>query len=231
MVEPMWQPSEDRKRAANLWAFMRQVEADHGLTLDDYHALWTWSVTEIESFWLAVWKFCGVIADGPGARVLVDGDKMPGATFFPDARLNFAENLLRRQDDGTAMIFWGEDQVKRTVTWRALYDDVARLSRALRDFGIQPGDRIAGYVPNVPETIVAMLAVTSLGAVWSSCSPDFGVQGVIDRFDQIKPRILFCADGYHYNGKTHSSLDKLPDILAQLTSVEKVIVFPYTDDG
>jgi acetoacetyl-CoA synthetase len=228
---PMWQPSEERKQATNLWAFMRQVEADYGVTLDDYDALWAWSITEMESFWRALWKFCGVIGDGPGERGLIDGDKMPGATFFPDARLNFAENLLRRQDDGTALIFWGEDKVERSVTWRGLYDETARLSRALRDLGIAPGDRIAGYVPNVPETFSAMLAATSLGAVWSSCSPDFGVQGVLDRFGQIEPRVLFCADGYYYNGKTHSSVEKLPDILAQLPSVEKVVVFPYTDDA
>jgi len=228
---PMWQPSEERKQATNLWAFMRQVEAEHGITLGDYDALWAWSITEIEDFWRAVWDFCGVIGDGPGERGLIDGDKMPGAVFFPDARLNFAENLLRRQDEGTALIFWGEDQVQRSVTWRTLHDETARLSRALRDLGIEPGDRIAGYVPNVPEAFNAMLAATSLGAVWSSCSPDFGVQGVVDRFGQIEPRVLFCADGYYYNGKTHSSLDKLPDILAQLPSVEKVVVIPYTDDA
>ncbi|MCP4326977.1 MAG: acetoacetate--CoA ligase [Alphaproteobacteria bacterium] len=229
MDQPLWQPSDERKRGTNLWAFMRQVEAENGITLDDYESLWAWSITEIEKFWLAVWDFCGVIGDGPGERVLVDGDKMPGARFFPDARLNFAENLLRRRDDGAALIFWGEDKVKRELSWAELYDGVSRLARALDEIGIAPGDRVAGIVANMPETIMAMLATTSRGAVWSSCSPDFGVQGVVDRFGQIEPRVLFCVDGYHYNGKTHSVLTKLPEILAQMPSVEKVVVIPYTE--
>ena len=229
MTEPLWQPTQAHKDATNLTRFLAQVAADEGVTLSDYESLWAWSVTEIEKFWRAVWKFGGIIGDGPGERTLVDGDKMPGAKFFPDARINFAENLLRRRGDGPAMLFWGEDKVKREVSWGTLYDEVSKLSQALRDLGLKPGDRCAGYVPNAPETIMAMLGVTSLGGVWSSCSPDFGTQGVLDRFGQIEPRILFCADGYYYNGKTHSTLSKLPEILASLPTVEKVVVFPYTN--
>jgi acetoacetyl-CoA synthetase len=229
--QPMWRPSEARKRGTNLWAFMQRIEAEHGISLGDYESLWAWSISETEAFWREVWRFCDVVADGAGERVIVDGDKMPGARFFPDARINFAENLLRRRDDADALVFWGEDKVERSLSWRELYDLVSRLGRALRDLGIEPGDRVAGYVPNMPETIVAMLATASLGAVWSSCSPDFGVQGVLDRFGQIEPRVLFCADGYYYNGKTHSVLDKLPAILAEMPSVEAVVVFPYTADA
>ena len=163
----------------------------------------------MEDFWTAVWDDCGVIAETRGERVLADGDKMPGARFFPDARLNFAENHLRRRDDTPALIFRSEDKVERSMSWAELYDNVSRLAQALKAAGIGPGDRCAGFVPNMPETIVATLAVASLGAVWTSCSPDFGVQGVLDRFGQVEPKLLFCADGYNYNGKSHDSLGRV----------------------
>ncbi|MCP3973405.1 MAG: acetoacetate--CoA ligase, partial [bacterium] len=156
--------------------------------------------------------------------------KMPGARFFPDARMNWAENLLRRRDDSVAIVFWGEDQVKREMSWAELYGAVSRLQRAFRAAGLVPGDRVAAYMPNMPETVVTMLAATSLGATFASASPDFGVRGVLDRFGQISPKFLICADGYHYAGKSHSSLDKLPDILAGMASVERAIVVPYIDE-
>ena len=157
--------------------------------------------------------------------------RMPGAHFFPEARLNYAENLLRRRDDADALVFWGEDKVKRRLSYRQLYDLVSRLAQALKAAGVGPGDRVAGFVPNMPETIAAMLATASIGAIWSSCSPDFGVRGVLDRFGQIAPKLLFTADGYWYGGKSFDSLARIGEFLPELPSVERVIVLPYLSDA
>jgi acetoacetyl-CoA synthetase len=153
---------------------------------------------------------------------------MPGARWFPEARLNFSENLLRRRDGADAIVFWGEDRVRRRLSHRQLYDQVARVARALHAGGVRAGDRVAAILPNMPETVVAMLASASLGAAWCSCSPDFGVQGVVDRFVQIAPKVLFAVDGYYYNGKTYDCLEKLDAIVAALPSLERVVVVPYT---
>jgi acetoacetyl-CoA synthetase len=169
-----------------------------------------------------------VIGDAGEEPVLVDGHRMPGARWFPEARLNYAENLLRRRDRTPAIVFWGEDRLKSSVTSAELYSEVSRLSQALRELGVRPGDRVAGYMPNVPGAVIAMLATASLGAVWSSCSPDFGVQGVLDRFGQIGPRVLFAADGYFYNGRTIDVLPRLAELAERLPSVEKIVVVPYT---
>jgi len=229
--KPLWTPSSARIEGTNLARFADLVKdqwgVDHGR---DYASLWQWSVDEMEKFWLSMWDFSGVKAETRGERVLIDGAKMPGARFFPDARLNFAENLLRCRDDSPALRFQGEDKAYRVMSWAELHDATSRLAQALRSAGLSPGDRVAAYMPNMPETIVAMLAVTSIGAVFSSCSPDFGIQGVVDRFGQIEPKVLISADGYHYNGKTHSSLDKLPAIVEQMPTVETVIVVPYADE-
>ncbi|MBI3709092.1 MAG: acetoacetate--CoA ligase [Proteobacteria bacterium] len=224
---PLWQPSPARMTSANLTAFMKAVERDFGATVPDYGALWRWSVDKPGEFWRAVWSFSGVIAETQGNVALEDGDKMPGARFFPNARLNFAENLLRRRDGSTALVFWGEDKVRRKLTWHELYDAVSCLTQVLMSIGVGPGDRVAGYMPNMPETIIAMLAAASLGAVWSSCSPDFGVQGVVDRFGQIGPKVLFAVDGYHYAGKTHDCLGKLREIAPRLPTLERIIIVPY----
>jgi acetoacetyl-CoA synthetase len=226
----LWRPSPVRVAQSNVAAFLAQVRQDWGAGPRDYAGLWRWSVAEPAKFWTSVWDFADVIAGTRGKRALVDGGKMPGAKFFPDARLNYAENLLRRRDGGEAIAFWGEDRVKRSLTWRQVHDTVSRLAAALRAEGVKPGDRVAGYLPNLPETAMAMLAAASVGAIWSSCSPDFGVQGVLDRFGQIAPAVLFSADGYFYAGKSHSSLDKLPDILAKLPSVKRAVVVPYTQE-
>ncbi len=228
MDQPLWQPSPDRVRNASLTAFMREAHAKWGITAQDYAALHRWSVTQPGEFWQSVWSFCGVIGDGHEGPALVDGNRMPGARWFPGAKLNFAENLLRRRDRSTAIVFWSEDRLKTTVTYAELYAEVSRLSQALRAAGVKPGDRVAGYLPNVPGTIIAMLAATSLGAIWSSCSPDFGVQGVLDRFGQIEPRVLFAADGYFYNGKSIDLVDRLKEIATNLPSVERIVVVPYT---
>jgi acetoacetyl-CoA synthetase len=228
MDDILWQPSPERIRGANLTAFIAHVNAEHGAGVSDFPDLYAWSVREPEAFWSALIGFAGVRAETWGESVLVDADRMPGARFFPDARLNFAENLLRRRDDTDALVFWGEDKVRQRLSWRELYDQVSRLAQALEAAGVGPGDRVAGYLPNMPEAIVAMLAAVSLGATWCSCSPDFGVQGVLDRFGQIEPKLLFAVDGYHYGGKTHDILPKLREIVSKLPTLQHCVVVPYT---
>jgi len=228
MEKPLWQPSAVRIANANLTAFAQAAREKYGIPAEDYSDLHWWSVSEPGQFWPLVWEFCRLVGDPGGGPVLVDGKKMPGAKWFPNAQLNFAENLLRRRDKAPAIVFWGEDRLKSTVTYAELYSEVSRLAQVLAAAGVKPGDRIAGYMPNVPGTVIAMLAATSLGAVWSSCSPDFGVQGVLDRFGQIEPKILFAADGYFYNGKTVDNLGRLAEVAGQLPSVERIVVIPYT---
>ena len=231
MSEPLWVPTPERSAASNLTAFMAALREDDIVDCSDYQALHRWSVAEPAAFWEAVWRFCGVIGARGDGPALADGDKMPGARFFPGAQINFAENLLRRRGPEDAIVFWGEDKVKRRLSCDQLYDQVARLAEALQDLGVGPGDRVAGFMPNLPETVIATLAASSLGAVWSSCSPDFGVQGVLDRFGQIAPKVLFCPDGYYYNGKTHDSLGRVAEFSAQLPSLARVVVVPYTSDA
>jgi len=230
MAEPLWRPNAERIASANMTAFMRKLEADWRLELKDYAALHRFSIEEMEKFWLSLWDFCGVVAERRGNVVMENPERMPGCRFFPDARLNFAENLLRRSDDSDALVFWGEDKVRRRMSWRELHEAVSRLAQALERDGVEPGDRVAGWLPNLPETVIAMLAATSLGAVWSTSSPDFGVEGVVDRFGQIEPKVLFAADGYHYNGKAHDCLVRLKGIVERLPSVKRVVVVAYTRD-
>ena len=192
-----------------------------------YPAFHQWTLEHPERFWVSLWKFGGVRASAQGGRVLVDGDKMPGAKWFPDARLNYAENLLRLRDDTDALVFWGEDKVRRRLSHHELYEAVSRLAQALRAEGVGLGDRVAAYIPNMPEAIIGLAAASSIGAIWSSCSPDFGVQGVLDRFGQIEPSVLITVDGYWYNGKAIDLLAKVRDIVAKLPSVRRVIVVPY----
>ncbi len=229
MSTPLWTPSQDKIDGANITAFKKQVEQDWGVELADTEALWEFSVTELEKFWTSVWDYTGLVAETRGDRVLADGDKMPGAKWFPDARLSFAENCLRRRDDGEAMVFIGEQQVVRRLSFKDVYDQVSVTQQLLRDLGVGKGDRVAGYLPNMPETIICMLAVNSLGAVWSSCSPDFGQQGVLDRFGQIEPKVLFCTDGYWYNGKRHDVREKTASIAAELPTLIKTVLLPYGD--
>ena len=184
----------------------------------------------IPEFWDLFWEFAGIIASKPYDRVVDDPGKMPGAKWFAGAELNFAENLLRFRDDKTALIFQGEGQTPVSTTYRQLYDEVSRMAQAQKAAGVRKGDRVAGFMPNMPQTIIAMLAAVSLGAIWSSSSPDFGIKGVLDRFGQIEPKVLFTADGYFYNGKAFDSLEKVGGILKQLPMVEKVVVVGYTTD-
>jgi acetoacetyl-CoA synthetase len=224
---PLWQPSPARLREANLTRFMAHAAKEWGVAVKDYDSLYDWSVKEPEKFWQSLWSFCGVKASTRGKRVLVDGDKMPGAKYFPDARLNYAENMLRRTGSGDAIVFWGEDRVRRRLSWDELTDQIARAAQALKKAGVRQGDRVAAYMPNMPETIVALLAASSIGAVWSSCSPDFGVAGVVDRFGQIAPKVLIAAEGYHYGGKTFDQLPKVGEILDKLPTVETVVIVGY----
>jgi len=218
--KPLWTPSAERVARSLLAHFMHQAGQR------DYAALHRWSIENREAFWNLLWDFCAVRGT-KGAITLLDGDRMPGARWFPEARLNFADNLLRTKDDSDALVFWGEDKVRRRLSRRALYDLVSRMAQALAAAGVKKGDRVAGYLPNLPESIAATLATASLGAIWSSCSPDFGVQGVLDRFGQIEPKVLFCADRYLYGGKEFTTLDKVGEILEQLPSVKRCVVLPY----
>ena len=229
MTEPLWRPSAEAVAAADITRFTAFVNRAWNVQATDYPSLHRWSVEHPEQFWEAMWGFAGVIADRTGEVVLEDPRSMPGARWFPQAWLNYAENLLRRRDHEIAIEFRGEDQVRRSLSYAQLYDAVAVLALALADAGVRRGDRVAGYLPNLPEAIIAMLAAASLGALWSSCSPDFGVRGVVDRFGQITPKVLFTADGYFYNGKKHDCLARVTEILEELPSVEQVIVVPYTE--
>ncbi|HDJ29214.1 MAG TPA: acetoacetate--CoA ligase [Proteobacteria bacterium] len=229
MKTALWKPSAERIANANLTRFMKYLNDQQGQSFANYDELYQWSITERANFWESVWDFGGIIASKPYDNVLVDGDKMPGSKWFTGARLNFAENLLRYRDEQTAMVFKGEQQEAVRITYAELYDQVARLAKSLRDMGVTVGDRVSGFVPNMMETVIAMLATTSIGAIWSSCSPDFGIKGVLDRFGQIEPKVVFTANGYGYNGKTFDSLQRVSDILNNLPSVEKVVVIPYTE--
>jgi acetoacetyl-CoA synthetase len=224
-MKPLWTPAPERAAQTNLARFMKQAGQS-----GSYESLHRWSVEQSEDFWNHVWDFCEVRGD-KGARRLVDGNRMPGAKFFPDGRLNFAENLLRKRGKDDAIVFWGEDRYKRRLSRDDLHDLVSRLQQALAAAGVKKGDRVAGYLPNLPEAVAAMLATASLGAIWSSCSPDFGVQGVLDRFGQIEPKVFFCADGYLYGGKEFDAQDKAKEILAKLPTVKQCVVVPYIGTG
>jgi acetoacetyl-CoA synthetase len=226
---PLWTPSPEAAARSNIAAFMRFVNDRHAVSLSTYAQLHRWSIERMEDFWRALWDFTGVIAEARGERVLADGDKMPGARFFPDARINFAENLLREVPGaaGEALVFWGEDKVRRRMTRKELRDAVSRLQQALAVAGVREGDRVAAFMPNMPETLIAMLATASLGATFTSCSPDFGVQGVLDRFGQVEPKVLFACDGYYYNGKAVETLSRISEIVRQLPTVRQVVVVAY----
>jgi len=220
----IWTPSPERIAQSNLSRFIAYVNQQHASNISNYAELYQWSIDQPAQFWVDVWRFCEIKFSARWTDVLTDTDKMLGAKWFEGAQLNFAQNLLRRRDDKTAVVFWSEDQVKRSVSYKELYQQVAQLAKAMRDDGITVGDRVAGFMPNMPETIIAMLATTSIGAIWSSCSPDFGVNGAVERFSQIEPKLLFTADGYNFKGKSHDCLTKVAEISQRLASLEKIIV-------
>ena len=231
MRAPIWVPSAERVKGANMTRFIGFVNGRHGTGFTSFEELYRWSVADIPAFWGAMWEFGGVIASHGYDRVVDDPAQMPGARWFSGARLNFAENLLRYRDGRPAIIFKGEGRGTERLTYGELYSRVARLARSLREAGVVAGDRVAGFMPNLPETVIAMLAAVSLGAVWSSCSPEFGIQGVLDRFGQIEPKVLFTADGYLYDGKRYDSLERVRGVVAAIPAIERVVVVPYLEES
>ena len=229
MNQPLWQPTAAAIESSPLSAFMQRVNERYQQSLNHYEDLHQWSVANPEEFWELMWEFGEVVAAEQGSRVLENADKMPGARWFPEARLNFAENLLRFRDERTAVISLREDGQRVSLTFAQLHDQVAQIALALQKAGVAPGDRVAGFVPNCHYALMAMLAAASLGAIWSSCSPDFGFNGVLDRFGQIQPKVLFATDGYLYNGKRINSLPRVAEIADALDGLERVVVFPFLE--
>ena len=227
----MWQPTEEQINNSQMMDYMQLVNQKFGLSLKKYSQLYDWSIEKAEDFWGSFWEYSQIIHHSPYSQVVDDLGKMPGAKWFDGATLNFTENLLRYRDDKIAIHFYGEDGTQSSLSYRELHDQVSRLARSMREMGIVKNDRVAGFMPNIPETIITMLATASIGAIWSSCSPDFGIKGVLDRFQQIEPKLIFAADGYLYNGKTIDCLSKLKNILTYLPSIKKTIIVPFTGDS
>ena len=226
----MWQPSEQRIGQSNLTRFIAMVETEQRILLNDFHALYRWSIDNRELFWDSVWRFANIIAESKGTRILIEADSMIEARWFPDARLNYAENLLRnRHSDQVAVVFRAEDRNTRELTYRELYEQVSKLSQALRNDGVVAGDRVVAVLPNLPETLIAMLAVTSIGAVWASCSPDFGSQAIIDRFAQVEPKVLFYVNGYQFNGHYYDRSDCIKSIFQSIPSLNVSILVDGTE--
>ena len=231
MARPIWEPTKDRKSEANLTRFIDAVNRRHGQSIATYSDLQAWSIANLADFWALMWEFGGVKSSAPYRTPAINLESMLGVEWFPGAKLNFAENLMRFRDDRTALVFKGEGQQLRRLTYSQLYDQVACLAKSLGESGVGVGDRVAGFMPNMTEAVVAMLATASLGAVWSSCSPDFGPRGVLDRFQQIEPKVLFTANGYSYNGKTYDSLERVAAVVPEIPSIERVVVVPCVGSG
>ncbi|MDR1334319.1 MAG: acetoacetate--CoA ligase, partial [Holosporaceae bacterium] len=228
--ELLWTPSKERIESSNAFRFISGLNQRQVFTGKTFHELWEWSVNNPRPFWSEIWDFSDVIGE-KGERISNEEEKFWEHRYFPDAKLNFAENFLKRQDDSPAIIFWGEEKVRKIVTWKALYDSVAKTAAALRAAGVGKGDIVGGYVANMPETTIAALATISIGAIWASCSPDFGIPGVLDRFGQVKPKIFFAVDGYYYKGNTFNNLEKIKNVVDQVESIEKTIIIPYIRAG
>ena len=231
MSKLLWEPSEERVKDSNMYRFMHYINEKYSRNFVDYNSLYQWSIENIPDFWESMWAFADIKASQPYSKVVDDPCKMPGARWFSGARLNFAENLLRYKDDNIALIFKGENRNSIKIKYSELYEEVAKVAESLKQAGIQANDRVVGFMPNIPETIIAMLASTSIGATWSSCSPDFGIKGVLDRFGQVKPKVLFTADGYFFKGKKFDSLKRISNILKELPSIEKVVVVPFIQEN
>jgi acetoacetyl-CoA synthetase len=225
---PLWQPDEKRIASSNMKRFMDAAEKETGQAFADYDALYRWSVDQKEAFWSLLWGYCNVIGK-KGERILIDGEDIEKAAWFPDASLNFAENLLRRDDDTVAIRFRAEERVERSMSWKELQRQVACVADWLRQQGVGPGDRVAGYVANMPEAVVAMLATASLGGIWTSTSPDFGEESVIERFGQTEPKILFAVDGYFYNGKTIDIRQRVQAVQRAIPSIRQTAMIPLVE--
>ncbi len=228
MKQPLWIPSEERKQQANITRFMDLLNRTHGLNIETYAQLYQWSVTEIADFWALMWEFGGLKYSRSYDSVVDDLHRFPGAHWFPGARLNFAENLLRYRDDRLAFIFRGETQKSARMTYAELYETVARLAKSLREMGVTAGDRVVGYMPNLIETPIMMLAAASIGAVWSSCATDIGPSAALERLGQVRPKVMVTADGYFYKGKVFDTLPNAAEVARGIPSLEKVIVVSYT---
>jgi acetoacetyl-CoA synthetase len=230
MAKKLWEPSPERIEQTQMYKFMTRVNSGFGHSFSSYPELYRWSVQNIPDFWALLWDFVDIQASESFSQVIDDVTKMPGARWFSGARLNFAQNLLRYRDEHTAIIFQSEGSEAVSMSYAQLYTRVAQLARVLKDLGVQPEDRVVGFMPNMPETVIAMLAATSLGAIWSSCSPDFGIKGVLDRFGQIQPKVLFTSDGYVFKGKDMDRLERVAGIMQDLPSVQQVVVVPFLRD-
>jgi len=230
MGQLLWRPSTARVENSNMFRFMEHINHRYGLHCNDYGSLYEWSIDHIPEFWAAAWDFLEIKASQPYVGVIDDLSKMPGAQWFSGARLNFAENLLRYRDDRIAIVSRTEKGYTRHISYETLYGEVAALAKALREAGVTAGDRVAGFMPNLPETVIAMLATASIGAIWSSCSPDFGKKGVLDRFGQIKPKILFSTDGYLYKGKHIDSISTIKAVVEEIPSIQQLIIIPYVTE-
>jgi len=227
MGKRLWSPSKAGLKKSNMYRFMQLINKRYSKNLHDYKSLYAWSIENILEFWVLMFEFAEIQAAGEIHPVIDNLNKMPGAEWFPNIKLNFAENLLKYRDDQIAIIFKQEGCDCIKLTYKQLYAEVARLVESLKSSGVQAGDRIVGFMPNMAETIIAMLAATSIGAIWSSCSPDLGMKGVLDRFGQIKPKVLFAADGYRYKGKKIDSIHLLSEIIDEIPSIQKLVVIPY----
>jgi len=231
MNKLLWSPSANEIENTQAWGFMQEVNQEFETKLTNFHELYQWSCEFPESFWDQFWKYSSIIAERNPTKALKNGDDFLGSEWFPDARLNFAKNLLSDSSDNPAIVFWAEDKQKSSLSHLELYRQVARLSFWLKQNGVKKGDRVAGFLPNMPETVISMLATASLGAVWTSCSPDFGVQGVLDRFGQVEPKVFICVDGYYYNGKEFDCLEKNQKIVSQLPTVENTLLVRFVKNS
>ena len=231
MNKLLWSPSAKEIKNTQAWGFMQEVNKEFKTKLTNFHELYQWSCEFPESFWDLFWRYSSIIAERNSTEVLKNGDDFFDSQWFPEAKLNFANNLLINKSNNPAIIFWAEDKQKRSLSHLELYRQVARLSFWLKQKGVKKGDRVAGFLPNMPETVISMLATASLGAVWTSCSPDFGVQGVLDRFGQVEPKVFICVDGYYYNGKEFSCLEKNQKIVSQLPTVENTLLVRFVNSS
>ncbi|MDP1975621.1 MAG: AMP-binding protein, partial [Alphaproteobacteria bacterium] len=225
MENAIWQPTQEQIKKSNLRHFMSFVNQRHHTDFEDYAQLYKWSI-EHPDFWSDLWDFCGVIGEKKGPVLSGDGTIL-GSAWFHESKLNFAENLLRRRDTQKALVFWGENRVKKHINYQELYEETSKFRIYLENNNIGINDRVAAFMPNMPETIIAMLGASSIGAVWSSCSPDFGIEGIVDRFGQIEPKILIAVDSYVYNGKLIDCSDKILALLDRLPSLDKIVIVHY----
>lgn len=231
-TQPLWTPNPARQQKSQIFDFMGYVATKTGIKTQNYQQLHDWSVDKPAEFWSLFWDYADIKGEKGAAPYLVDADKMPGARFFPQGRINYAENMLVKNDDSAALIFRSEGKfVERVLSWKELNEAVSRTQQLLQDLGVEKGDRVAAFMPNMPETIIAMLAAASIGAIWSSASPDFGVQGVLDRFGQIEPKVMIAVESYYYNGKQVDCLQKLAEIAPQLPSLKKLLIVDYTREN